>query len=81
MRNIEYAGVEMYDPNSQKNSWPNQSHRLEFIKSYLLERIQIHKLSDKVHPLLDLCYTVINDEEIFNNICIGFDVNNLLLLL
>lgn len=64
----------MYDPNSQKNSWPKQEHRLEFIKYYLLERIRISKINNINNSILDLCDKVSNDINKFNTICIGIDV-------
>jgi hypothetical protein len=66
--------VDIYNPDSHKQSWPSQEHRMNFMRSYLRERIRLYKASGAHNELMEVCAQMIGDAEVFDKICGGLDV-------
>ena len=85
----EYAGVEMYDHNSQRANWPGAAHRLHFVRAYLCERLRVYRAragaaeggekgkgaQSSRSELMEACEKMVGDAEAFGQICAGMDVS------
>jgi len=71
----EYAGVDIYNSESHKQCWPSQQHRMDFMRSYLRARVGLYQASGAHNEMLEVIAKMVDNAEVFDQICTGLDVS------